>query len=180
MIYLRVQKESDELSYTVWSLVTVRNQLPVQVVNIRHKTLILVCSIPISQVLQMQIIKTQVSINEVWKRFTTRINFFRDNCSNVLAVPRKIPHKTDAIRPKIDGKRENRRNRIGSNRIESAGRRRVANNSRFIPQVRASGGFRWTRNNKNVGPVGKSPIRNLNMSRWVSTVARGVSDFQPI
>ena len=30
----RVQKESDELLYTIWSLVTVRNQLPAQVVDI--------------------------------------------------------------------------------------------------------------------------------------------------
>ena len=28
--YRRVQKESDELLYTVWSLVMVRNQLPAQ------------------------------------------------------------------------------------------------------------------------------------------------------
>ena len=34
MIYRRVRKESDELLYTVWSLVTVRNQLPAQVVEI--------------------------------------------------------------------------------------------------------------------------------------------------
>ena len=34
VIYRRVQKESDELLYTVWSLVTVRNQLPTQVVNL--------------------------------------------------------------------------------------------------------------------------------------------------
>lgn len=97
--------------------------------------------------------------------------FVRTSC------PSKNSPRTDAIQSKIDGRSEKRRNRIGSNRRE---RRRVANNSRFIPQVRASGGFRWTRNNKNVGPVGESPIRNLNMSRWVSTVARGVSDFQPI
>ena len=31
MSHRRVQKESDELLYTVWSLVTVRNQLPAQV-----------------------------------------------------------------------------------------------------------------------------------------------------
>ncbi|KAF3427821.1 hypothetical protein E2986_05799 [Frieseomelitta varia] len=29
--YRRIEKESDELLYTVWSLVTVRNQLPAQV-----------------------------------------------------------------------------------------------------------------------------------------------------
>ena len=34
--YRRVQKESDELSYTVWSLVTVRNQLPARVVELLH------------------------------------------------------------------------------------------------------------------------------------------------
>ena len=33
--YRRVPKESDELLYTVWSLVMVRNQLPAQVVNTR-------------------------------------------------------------------------------------------------------------------------------------------------
>ena len=33
VIYRRVQKESDELLYTVWSLVMVRNQLPAQVVK---------------------------------------------------------------------------------------------------------------------------------------------------
>ena len=33
MIYRRVQTESDELLYTVRSLVTVRNQLPAQVVK---------------------------------------------------------------------------------------------------------------------------------------------------
>ena len=32
--YRQVRMESDELFYTVWSLVTVRNQLPVQVVNL--------------------------------------------------------------------------------------------------------------------------------------------------
>ena len=32
--YRRVQKESDELLYTLWSLVMVRNQLPAQVVNL--------------------------------------------------------------------------------------------------------------------------------------------------
>ncbi|KOX73271.1 hypothetical protein WN51_01128 [Melipona quadrifasciata] len=30
----RVQKESDELLYTVWSLVMVRNQLPAQVLKV--------------------------------------------------------------------------------------------------------------------------------------------------
>ena len=33
----RVQKESDELLYTVRSLVMVRNQLPAQVVNLSFK-----------------------------------------------------------------------------------------------------------------------------------------------
>ena len=37
MSYRQVQKESDELLYTVWSLVTVRNQLPAQVVKIHSK-----------------------------------------------------------------------------------------------------------------------------------------------
>ena len=36
MSHRRVQKESDELSYTVRSLVMVRNQLPAQVVNRCH------------------------------------------------------------------------------------------------------------------------------------------------
>ena len=31
--YRRVQKENDKLLYTVWSLLTVRNQLPTQVVK---------------------------------------------------------------------------------------------------------------------------------------------------
>ena len=34
MSHRRFKKESDELLYTVWSLVMVRNQLPAQVVNI--------------------------------------------------------------------------------------------------------------------------------------------------
>ena len=33
VIYRRVQKENDELLYTIWSLVMVRNRLPAQVVN---------------------------------------------------------------------------------------------------------------------------------------------------
>ena len=33
VIYRRGQNKSDELSYTVWPLVTVRNQLPAQVVK---------------------------------------------------------------------------------------------------------------------------------------------------
>ena len=37
VIYRRVQKESDELLYTVWSLVMVRNQLPEQVVNLLRR-----------------------------------------------------------------------------------------------------------------------------------------------
>ena len=36
----RDQKESDELLYTVWSLVTVRNRLPAQVVNLSR------CNVP--------------------------------------------------------------------------------------------------------------------------------------
>ena len=32
-VIYQVEKESDELMYTVWSLVMVRNQLPTQVVN---------------------------------------------------------------------------------------------------------------------------------------------------
>ena len=35
MSYRRVEKESDESLYTVWSLVMVCNQLPAQVVNFR-------------------------------------------------------------------------------------------------------------------------------------------------
>ena len=34
VIYRRVREESNELLYTVWSLVMVRNQLPAQVVNL--------------------------------------------------------------------------------------------------------------------------------------------------
>ena len=35
--YRRVEKESDELLYTVWPLVMVRNQLPAQAVKINQK-----------------------------------------------------------------------------------------------------------------------------------------------
>ena len=35
MSYRRVEKESDGLFYTVWSLVMVRNQLPAQAVNLQ-------------------------------------------------------------------------------------------------------------------------------------------------
>ena len=38
IFYRRIQKESDELLYTVRSLVTVRNQLPAQVVKIAANT----------------------------------------------------------------------------------------------------------------------------------------------
>ena len=37
VIYRPVQRESDVLLYTVWSLVMVRNQLPAQVVEIDEK-----------------------------------------------------------------------------------------------------------------------------------------------
>ena len=37
VIYRRGQKESDELLYTFWSLVMVRNQLPAQVVKVKKK-----------------------------------------------------------------------------------------------------------------------------------------------
>ena len=37
MSHRRFKKESDELLYTVWSLVMVRNQLPAQVANAFYK-----------------------------------------------------------------------------------------------------------------------------------------------
>ena len=40
--YRRVQKESDELLYTVWSFVMVRNQLPAQVVKLRSPIVFLI------------------------------------------------------------------------------------------------------------------------------------------
>ena len=38
ILYRRVQKENDELFYTIWSLVMVRNQLPAQLVNPRYSS----------------------------------------------------------------------------------------------------------------------------------------------